>query len=412
MKAAKNNNTTRQTVLALTLLTVTCGSSWAQPGTISTFAGAAPEGLGGPALQSILRGGPSHLAQDNSGNVYIVGLAAVYRLSPDGILTLIAGNGIRGSTGDGGPALQARLNCGFFSGIVVDSAGNIIFSETMAHRIRLISPDGRIRSIAGTGTAGFAGDAGPAIAAQLFSPDGLALDSSGNLFVADNGNRRVRQISPSGLITTIAGNGTSASSGDGGAASQATFASPVDVATDSAGNLYVADGQRIRRIGPDGKISTVAGVDQPNSQLSDAQGNAITWTEISALALDRSGNLFITTSNHVVKLDLSGKVSVVAGDGSVRLDDYHGPALGASIITANSLGLLVDLQGNLLVSIASAGRIARIDPSGQFSFIAGANLMVAGASVAYSNVPFPSGLAFDAAGTFYIRNYGPPIIQR
>ena len=348
-----------------------CAIALAQPGTINTYAGAYPTGWGGPPLRAVLSGGPGHMAQDANGNIYIAALARIFKLSPDGILTLFAGTGVRASTGDGGPALQARVNCGFFSGIAVDPQGNVVFAETPGHKIRLISPEGVIRTIAGTGVAGYAGDSGPANVALLRQPQGMVFDSAGNLYFSDAGNFRIRRITPGGTISTMAGNGTSAFGGDGGPATQASLSGVSDVAMDSAGNLYVADSfsLRVRRVAPDGTITTVAGVGQPGSDVTDSHGNPIDWFNMCALAIDRSDNLYIALEGHVWKRDTAGKITVVAGTGGFSIEDYLGPAIEAPLFVP--LGLLVDRSGNLLLGLSREQRVAKIDPAGILSTLVG-----------------------------------------
>src|SRR5262249_49317907 len=151
----------------------------------------------------------------------------------------VAGNGTAGFRGDGGPAALAELN--YPAAVAADSGGNLFIADTRNQRIRRVTPDGIISTVAGNGLAGFTGDDGVASIAQIDEPHGLAVDGNGNLFIADTNNQRIRKVTPAGIISTVAGNGTRGFSGDGVAAVNAQLASPFGVAADSSGNLFIAD---------------------------------------------------------------------------------------------------------------------------------------------------------------------------
>ena len=223
-------------------------------GTITTFAGNVNSGPGYVDNAVATLGQlafPSSVAVDASGNVYIseslagggsgIGNNRIRKVSTSGALTTIANNiGAVGSFGDGGPATAARLNNPL--GIAVDKAGNLYIADTGNHKIRMIA-NGIISTVAGTGTPSFSGDGGPAKSAQLNNPTGVSVDAAGNLYIADNRNFRIRMVSTSGIITTIAGKAVSGYTGDGGPATSATLKFPTGTAVDSAGNVYVADNQ-------------------------------------------------------------------------------------------------------------------------------------------------------------------------
>jgi len=183
----------------------------------------------------------------------------VYRVASDGTLILIAGTGFTGFSGDGGPASAALLN--YVHGVAVDGAGNVFVADTYNNRIRKITPDGIISTVVGTGAWGSGGDGGPAPAAQLGAPRGLTIDRAGNLVIADVGNNRIRMVTPDGVINTVAGNGTAGFSGDGGPATSAQLNYPVAVSVDGAGNLFIADrhNNRIRMVNAAGIIITLTG---------------------------------------------------------------------------------------------------------------------------------------------------------
>ena len=201
---------------------------------------------------------------DGAGNLFIADARSIRKVDPSGIITTFAGNGTHGFSGDGGPATDASL--GSVSAIAVDGAGNLFIADTrgalrsrgpdgaplmlLEPRIRKVDTSGIITTVAGNGTAGFSGDGGPATNASLNSPSGVAVDGAGNLFIADRGNQRIRKVDASGIITTVAGNGTSGFSGDGGPATSASLRGPRGVAVDGDGNLLIADSgnRRIRKV--------------------------------------------------------------------------------------------------------------------------------------------------------------------
>src|SRR5215469_5083564 len=220
---------------------------------ITTIAGISPPvpQVGQPALAVPLIN-PHDLVLDSQGRLLFSDQAQsmVIRIESDQTVVIVAGNGISGISGDGGPAAGASLAGPL--GLVFDSAGALYISDSGNNRIRKVAVDGTITTVAGTGVAGSLGDGGPATLAQLNIPRGLAVDSNRNLYISDSANNRVRRVSPDGMITTIAGTGATGFSGDGGPATQATFFVPDGLAIDTAGNLYIADygNGRVRKIGP------------------------------------------------------------------------------------------------------------------------------------------------------------------
>ena len=212
------------------------------------------------------------VAVDSTGNVYASDSenSIVVKITPAGVLTVVAGNGIEGFSGDGGSAPDASLSLAisrFFApfatpaGLAVDVTGSLYIAAEGNNRIRKVSPGGIITTVAGNGKQGFSGDGGPATSARLSGARGVAVDAAGNFYIADENNDRIRKVSPGGIVTTVAGNGEFGFSGDGGPATSAELRSPRSVVVDSAGNLYIADQSngRIRRISPGGIITTVAG---------------------------------------------------------------------------------------------------------------------------------------------------------
>lgn len=236
-------------------------------GRISTIAGNGTRGAsgdGGPATQAQLQD-PSALALAADGTLFVADTAnsRIRAVRPDGTISTVAGNGGDGFSGDGGPAVSAQISAP--SGLALDNRGDLFFSDTANNRVRVIHPNGIVTTLAGTGVPGFGGDGGPAPNAQLNSPAGLALASDGSLLIADSGNNRVRRVDPTGRIATVAGNGGRGSNGDGGPATAAELHLPADVAAAPDGGFFVAEqaGDRIRRVDSNGIISRVAGTGAP-----------------------------------------------------------------------------------------------------------------------------------------------------
>jgi trimeric autotransporter adhesin len=201
---------------------------------------------------------PTALALDGEGNLYL-SACWIQKISPDGLISIISGNGNYNFGGNGGPAINAQLWEPF--DITLDAAGDAFISDQANQMVRKVDSNGLISTVAGNGHYGYSGDGGPATNASFAYPAGVATDSTGNLYVADSGNNCIRMVSPSGMITTVAGNGSSGYSGDEGPAIQASLNNPLGVTVDGAGNLFIADYQnnRIRKVSADGTITTVAG---------------------------------------------------------------------------------------------------------------------------------------------------------
>ena len=251
-------------VLLVVLLFSFSGLIRAQQYFISTVAGGVPPATPAPAIQQSI-GDPPRVTVDSAGNIYFGSSHSVFKVDSSGILIRIAGTGRSGNSGDGGPATGAQIADP--TGIAVDAEGDVYFSDRATSTVRKISANGVIGTAAGTGVAGYLGDGDAATKARLDRPMGLAIDSVGNLYIADSGNNCIRRIDTDGIIHTYAGTTEHAYYGDGGHALDAALAGPEGVAFDGAGYLYVADtfNHRIRRIAGDGTITTVAGNGFPGS---------------------------------------------------------------------------------------------------------------------------------------------------
>ena len=332
---------------------------------ISTVAGngtAGGGGDGGLATAAPLMY-PEGVFKDNAGNLYI-GEAGSYRIRKvaiDGTISTVAGNGTPGFSGDGGPATAAQLSTAI--SFAVDSAGNLFFADLNNHRVRKVATDGTISTVAGTGLAGFSGDGGPATAAQLNSPRALAMDNAGNLLIVDRDGRRVRKLATDGTISTVAGTGFSGFSGDSGPATAAQLSGPRGVAVDIAGNLYIADANnhRIRKVSADGTISTVAGTGVSGFSGDDGSATAAQLDFPYSVAVDSAGNLFISdfSNNRIRKItQATGVISTVAGSGTCGFSGDGGLATAAQL--CDPFNVVVDPTGTLYIADARNGRIRRV----------------------------------------------------
>ena len=348
----------------------------AADGTISTAAGTGAFGFGGDGQQatSAELANPFDVALDASGRIYIVDTDdhRVRRIEADGQLTTVAGTGIGGFSGDGGPATSAQLQDP--EGIAIDAMGRIYIADSFNNRVRRIELDGTIDTIAGTGAQGFGGDGGPATAAKLAHPNGVAFDATGRIYIADTYNNRVRRIEPDGTIDTIAGTGASGYNGDGMAASSAELSFPYRLVFDPSGRLVMSDtgNQRIRRIEADGTISTIAG---DGSTGFGGDGGPATSAELAGpygLAFDATGRLLIADNinNRIRRIALDGTISTIAGTGGQGGNGDAGPATTAEI--AAPIGLVIDAMGRIVFADSRTNRIRRIETDGTITTIAGA----------------------------------------
>jgi len=329
-------------------------------------------GDGGPAPLAILNN-PTNTAVDAAGNLYIAdyGNQVVRKVDAvSGTISTVAGTGVAGYSGDGGKATSAQLDYPF--AVAVDSAGNLFISDSGNYVIRRIdAASGTISTLAGTGTSGATGDGGPANQATLSYPRGIALDSAGNLYIGDQA--RVRMVAAStGVITTVAGNGFYGFSGDGGPATSATLAAAQSVATDKAGNLYIADtwNNVVRKVtAATGIISTVAGQGGYNTSGYSGDGGTATSAKLNGplgVAVDGAGNVYIAdTSNYVLRevTAADGNINTIAGRYGLctTLSGDGGPANEAGLCYAP--GVAVDVLGNLYVAEEGFSRIRKITPA-------------------------------------------------
>ena len=329
---------------------------------ITTVAGDSTEGYNGDSILATTAelNEPTGVALDSAGNLYIVdrGNERIRKVNAStGIITTIAGNGHENYSGDSGLATLAEINYPY--DIVVDTFGNIFFSDDGNARIRKIDTAGIITTIAGNGTHGYNGDS-IATSAELYGPSGIAIDRYGNIYVADYTNNRVFKISPSGIMTTVAGTGLPGYSGDNGIATAATLLSPNDVKVDGIGNLYIADysNDRVRKVDTSGIITTIVGTRTVGYNGDNINADSAELNRPLCVATDGSENLYIsdTYNQRVRKVGPDGIITTIAGDGIEGYSGDNGSATSAEL--GDPVGLAIDHSG--AIYIVDANRIRRV----------------------------------------------------
>ena len=379
---------------------------------IETVAGTGEVGFsfdGGPAVAAEVVD-PQGIATDDSGNVLVAERATsrVRRIDAvTGTIDTVAGTGARGHSGDGGPATEGMLQ--WPEGVAADQSGNLYVADTRNHRLRRIDhATGVIETLAGGGGPGFSGDGEAASQAQLHLPAGVAVDAVGNVFVADTWNRRIRRIDAmSGVIETIAGTGEAGFSGDGEAASAAMLFAPQGVAVDGSGNVYIADtlNHRVRRIDSVTRtISSVAGSGSPTASWTGGEAGQARLDAPVALELDGSGNVLYVDSNRLWKLDASGTVEKLAGSGSVGDSGDGGPASEAAFHYLH--GIVADKAGNVYIADMGNHRIRWIDAAtGLIATLAGtgeSGYSGDGGPASDARLSWPHDVALDPAGNVLV----------
>lgn len=359
---------------------------------IETVAGSSLLGDGGPATMAQI-GNIEGVAADHLGNVYLSDPdhQRIRKINSAGMISTIAGTGGTGFSGDGGPAALAQLNLPY--GLAVDLAGYLYIADLGNNRVRRISPDGIINTYAG-GSQSLLGDLGLATAARLFAPRNLAVDNAGSLFISEFEGHRVRKVGSNGIITTVAGTGQAGFWGEGTLATGAQLNLPAGIAVDRTGTLYIADSQnhRVRKVLANGVISTV---------LGGPQGVDLTPV---GLAVDLAGNLFVADQGAVVyRVAPGGALTTVASEG-LGLTSKGGPAFST---VDPGRDVAVDFAGNLL--IADIVHLHRLDSVGQLQTIAGDAYVHAvsdGQPASLGLLFHPSAVALDSTGNLYIADTG------
>jgi hypothetical protein len=320
------------------------------------------------------------------------------------VINTIAGNATMGYSGDGGPALSAQFAESF--GLATDNAGNLYISDITNSVIRKVNAAGIISTIAGiAGSFSYSGDGGLATSATLHDPSGIALDGAGNLYIADRYNSVIRKVDLGGIISTIAGNGTPGYSGDGGPATAALLKAPIGIAADPAGNVYVAESNHtIRKINTAGIISTIAGTGTAGYCGDGGPATAACMNSPCGIALDGIGNIYVAdpVNYRVRKVDTAGIITTVAGNGSPG-SISSGPATAANLASAQSVAC--DAMGNIYIGDWGPALIKKVNSAGIISLSAGTGAWGYtgdGGPATAAAIHCPTAIAVDAAGSLYL----------
>jgi uncharacterized protein YjiK len=392
-------------------------------GIINTIAGGGIPNGDNIAATSAELNGAFGVAVDASGNLYIADYynARIRKVTATtGVITTVAGNGTSGFTGDGGLATSAEINHAF--GVTVDASGNLYIADTSNNRIRMVTAStGIITTVVGNGTQGFTGDGGAATSAELWNPIGVVFDAGGDLYISDSSNNRIRMVAAgTGMISTFAGNGTAGYSADGVAATSSELNSPYGIALDAGGNLYIADAanNRVRKVSAaTGIITTVAG---DGTQGFAGDGSAATSSEMyapTAVAVDATGNLYINDRDNYRIREVTaatGVISTFAGGGSSPSTcsgstDSVGDGCAATNANIDApYGIALDTNGNLYIAGGNDGRVRKVTTAGIITTVAGngtagyAPAAPDGVVATASQLTAPNGAAVDASGNLYI----------
>ena len=373
-------------------------------------------GDGGPASMAQLFS-PTGIKFDGAGNFYVVDDSnnVVRRIDAGGIIHEFAGTGNPGYLGDGAAATAASINYPFF--LTVGNNGLVFIADRGNCVIRKVDSFGVIETVAGNGVCGYSFDNVPATGAKLNNPNGVVFDGSGNYYVADNLNHRIRKIDATGVITTIAGTGIGGYNGDEIVATAAQLNNPTDIAFDAHGNLFIEDDAnfRVRKIDTSGIIHTIAG----NGFMGlTGDGGPATIAEIweaKGIAIDNSGNIYFTQRNghNVRRVDTNGIITNIAGIGTAGFSGDGGPATAAML--NGPIDLTFDASGNLYISDNANNRIRRVDVSGMITTWAGTgltNYSGDGGPASTAELNYPGSVALDHAGSYYIADRGNSCLRK
>jgi trimeric autotransporter adhesin len=337
-------------------------------------------------------------ADTNSGKIYCI--------AGNGYKALVTG----GFSGDGGAATVAELY--HPAGVVVDNIGNIYISDLQNGRVRKVNTTGVISTYAGNGVSSYSGDGGPATAAELRYPYGLALDNTGNLYISDNSNNRIRKVDAAGIISTYAGNGVEGYTGDGGSATAAELALPFGLAIDVSDNLYIADysSSHIRKVNTIGIISTIAGISLAGYAGDGGPATASELDGPQGVAVDGIGNVYIADyiNNRIRFINTSGIISTIAGNGfgAPFAGGYSGDGGAAtSAELYNPTDVKVDGLGNIYIADDDNIRVRVVNLNGIISTYTGigdGGYSGNGGPATSAEISSPQGIAVDGSGNLYI----------
>jgi sugar lactone lactonase YvrE len=324
---------------------------------------------------------------------------------------------VSGNSGNGGSATQAQF--AYPEDVAVDAAGNMYIADYSSHVIRKVTPDGLISTVAGNGVDAVSGDGGPATSASIGGPWGVDVDAAGNIYITDQDWGVIRKVTPAGIISTVAGTpGGYYDSGDGGPATSATLAYPGNVAVDAAGDIFISDydGQRVREVyAATGIISTVAGGGTNGAVNYSGPATGAQLSYMLYVALDASGNLYLTDGITVRKMDPSGNLTTVAGTGgSTAPYNYTGPSVNAGV---NAAAIHADPFGNLYITDISTNTIRKVDASGNMSNFAGNGSSGFNGDGGLATDPSaqlgnPQGITGDAAGNVFVAELNNYIVRK
>lgn len=344
-----------------------------------------------------------------------ISLLIICGITRSQIINTFAGTGTWGFSGDGGPAISAQL--GSPIGLAVDGVGNIYIADYLNNRVRKVTPLGIISTFAGNGTFGYSGDGGLATSAQLRQPNGLTIDGAGNIYIADDFNHCVRRVTPAGIISTFAGTGVQGYSGDGGPATSAQLNKPYGLTIDRMGNIYIAEylNHCVRKVTPAGIISTFAGTGVQGFSGDGGPAVSAQLREPTGVIPDGAGNIYIADNSNyrVRKVTPAGIIFTFAGTGVGGYSGDGGPATNAQFY--GPTGLTTDGAGNIYISDLVNQRIRRISPSGIISTFAGTGIQGFsgdGGPAINAQLDNPQGLTTDAAGNLYIADHWNNRVRR
>jgi sugar lactone lactonase YvrE len=344
---------------------------------------------------------------DGAGNLFVADNSTIRKITPTGVVTTLAGTAGAYGSADG---TGADASFGGFATVAADGAGNVFVADQNNNTIRKITPSGVVTTLAGT--AGSSGSAnGTGAAARFNGPEGVAVDGAGNVFVADYKNNTIRKITPTGVVTTLAGSAGASGSADG-TGTAARFHSPQGVAVDGAGNVFVADGATIRKITPTGVVTTLAG-SAGASGSADGTGTAARFSDPFGVAVDGTGNVFVAdcSNNTIRKITPSGVVTTLAGTaGSSGSAD----GTGAAARFGDPEGVAVDGAGNVFVADSNNNTIRKITPAGVVMTLAGAADSSGSADGTGASARFngPNDVAVDGAGNVFVADSGNNTIRK